>query len=162
MRPPFGVGFRTHESGFHIAASTFSTRPITLLFLCGLFWAILWPAEKGPNSLEGAVLISFMMFMTVSAAIWLFISLLGKVVVYINGKDSYVFIGVGPIGCTRRFDWHAVTGIHKAKELDYLAGWTVDAVHIEARKTIVFGRLLSKKRVSFIAEALKYAKLKGI
>ena len=162
MKPPLGVGFHKQGSGFRIIASTLSVRPFILLFLCGLAWPFIVLPGEPPESPEGMIFISFILFMTASAIIWLFISIFGKVVVFIDGENSYVFVGVGPIGCTKRFDWNTVTAVRETKELDYLAGWVVGAVQIEARKTITFGRLLSKKRVHFIAEALKYAILRRL
>ena len=37
----------------------------------------------------------------------------GKVVVTVNGNEGTVFVGIGPLGWTRSFDWSAVTVIRQ-------------------------------------------------
>lgn len=81
----------------------------------------------------------------------------GKVEVSI-GKLSSVFVGVGKLGWTRRFDWSAVKSIREDKTNVSYPGGHQAAIVIEGKTRIKFGTGLNEKRAYFILNALKYLK----
>ena len=83
-------------------------------------------------------------------------TLLGKVIVSVDGSDGRVFIGVGPVGWTRRFDWHKVTSVREAKST-----WTQNDRHvplilIDGETPLKFGSLLNEQRRRYVAAALRH------
>ncbi len=79
----------------------------------------------------------------------------GKVEVSI-GHESKVFVGIGSLGWTRRFDWGSITTIHEdISGVNYPGGYN-RAIVLEGKGRIKFGSNLTSERQYFVVNALKY------
>ena len=77
----------------------------------------------------------------------------GKVVVRLAGDEAVVFVGVGPIGWRRRFNWRKVSSIKRTEK--YNNGNTSQRLTIEVEKRIDFGTGLKSDRLDFMLGALQ-------
>lgn len=77
----------------------------------------------------------------------------GKVEVSI-GRDSFVFVGIGRIGWTRRFDWSAVQTIGQADSYLRYPGRRGPAIIMEGTKRVKFATGLNEERRTFILHVL--------
>ena len=81
-------------------------------------------------------------------------SVFGKVVVKVRGDEGVVFIGVGPVGWSRRFNWRRVSGIRLTEKWGN-RGTTSQQITLEGEKRIDFGTGLSNERIDFLFGTLR-------
>ena len=81
-------------------------------------------------------------------------SVCGKVVVRVDGKNGEVFTGVGPIGWRRKFQREDVTGVRRSQHRGS-KGQVSDQITIEGRKTINFAAGMNAERMNFMLAALR-------
>jgi len=82
----------------------------------------------------------------------------GKVVVKLSRENSSIFLGVGSIGWTRRFNWSEMDKISETpSNVQYPGGQGV-GITLEGKTRIKFGTNLSEKRRYFMLNALKSLK----
>ena len=79
-------------------------------------------------------------------------AMFGKIEVFI-GEISSVFVGIGPVGWTRRFDWLEVQTIREDEAAIVLEGKTC----LEFNSGIL-GMELNEERRYFVLNVLKYLK----
>jgi hypothetical protein len=98
-------------------------------------------------------------FVLGSILFWAFalMAVCGKVEVTI-GRTSAVFVGIGTLGWTRRFDWAAVRGIREEGSGVEYPGGQQKAIVMELEKgaRLKFGSGLNETRRRFLAGALKH------
>jgi hypothetical protein len=82
----------------------------------------------------------------------------GKVEITLIHDMGKIFIGVGNIGWTRKFDWREVRIIREEKNLFNYPGSSSGGIILEGKTRIKFGSNLSEKRRYFIISALKKQK----
>jgi hypothetical protein len=81
----------------------------------------------------------------------------GKVEVTI-GRNSSVFIGIGSLGWSRRFDWLTIKSIREEVTKTQYPGSSGAAIVLEGARRLKFGGGLNEERRYFILSALKYLK----
>jgi hypothetical protein len=128
----------------------------TGLFL-GLTGLILW--KKGPDP----VLIGALVFGCAISLVLVVPALLtvaGRQEVTIGPNKARIFIGVGPLGRTRRFDPDKVKELREVETDMELNGRRVKAIRLRAPSTIDFGALMSHPRRRWMLAALRAELLK--
>ncbi|MAE61448.1 MAG: hypothetical protein CMJ49_08850 [Planctomycetaceae bacterium] len=161
--PPRGAWFRDDIDKMIVGASTRTPFacfiiPFTCVWAGGSMTAIYGSQiANGEFDLVASLfgipfLIGSIILVTVSA-----MSVCGKVEVSI-GSDSAVFVGVGPLGWTRRFDWDAVQAIKDAPMPMPMPGGFFGGILLDGHHRLKFGSNLNEKRRHFVLNALKYLK----
>ena len=159
--PPKGAWFRKGIDGVVVGASTRSPVAFFLVpFIC--VWSVvsvgtivgsqiamgqfdLSASLFGIPFILGSLLFGALALMTV----W------GKVEVSI-GKVSSVFVGIGPIGWKRRFDWSTVQTIREDSSQVRYPGGHAGTIVLEGKERLTFGMGLNEPRRYFVLNALKY------
>ena len=85
----------------------------------------------------------------------------GKVEISISREGSYVFTGIGKIGCVRRFDWKAIQTIRENTTNATYPGGHNAAIVLEGNNRLKFGSGLNEERRYFVLNALKYLKARN-
>ena len=85
----------------------------------------------------------------------------GKVVVTVNENEGTVFVGIGPLGWTRSFDWSNVTVIRQEGSCSHYLGADNGGILLEGTTRLQFGTNLTEKRRYFMLNALTYLKSIG-
>jgi hypothetical protein len=161
-RPPRGVWVRQLGGGFEVGSTTrsaiaFFLVPFTLFWsggaLGGIYGSQIFKGQFDPKlSLFGLPFLIGSLFLVPIALI----SAFGKLVVRGEGDQGSVFLGVGPVGWTRRFRWSEIKRVHRS-----MSAWTqnnrrVPLIELEReQKPVRFGTQLSEKRRDFMLAALK-------
>lgn len=79
----------------------------------------------------------------------------GKVEVSISREGGKVFTGLGKIGYTRKFSWDEVSGISENSTSLKYPGGQKEALRLEGKKRITFGRGIRDNRRYYIYRSLK-------
>jgi hypothetical protein len=85
-------------------------------------------------------------------------AVVGKTVVTVNTNEGTVFVGIGPLGWTRSFDWSSTTVIRQEGSGVRYLGADNGGILLEGTTRLQFGTNLTKTRRSFVLNALKYLK----
>jgi hypothetical protein len=78
----------------------------------------------------------------------------GKVVVSIDGNQGILFMGVGPIGWRRRFDWRNVSAVRRTETYGR-RGSVSQQITLEGDKRLDFAGGLKSERLEFMFEVLR-------
>lgn len=161
QEPPHGTWIRQEMYNMVIGATTKSRVVLFLLpFMCiwsgfslgGIYGTQIMSQKFNLlNSLFGIPFVIVTFFLGGCTLMGLF----GKVEVSI-GKNSFVFVGIGSLGWTRRFDWEAVKSIQEDYSHNNLTG-----IHLVGSNRIKFGSNLNDERKYFILNVLKHLKYNG-
>jgi hypothetical protein len=161
--PPPGAWFKREMGQVIVGASTRSPVAFFLIpFMCvwsggsvgGIYGSQL---AKGEFNLTMSLFgIPFILF---SLLFWTFalMSVFGKVEVTL-GKPSSVFVGIGRLGWTRKFDWHAMKTVREDIALMTYPGSHQAGIVLEGTERVKFGTGLNDKRRYFMLNALKQLK----
>jgi hypothetical protein len=160
--PPKGAWLKQVGGGFELGANTRSAAafflvPFTLFWsggsLAGIYGSQLVKGEfDWKLSLFGLPFLLGSCFLVPLAAT----SAFGKLIVRSEGFRGSVFIGVGPIGWTRRFRWDEITGVRMSQ-----TKWQQNNRHlplIELTRDagpVRFGSQLTEQRRNFMLAALR-------
>ena len=87
-----------------------------------------------------------------SAAI---MSLFGRVDVSVVDNQGTVFVGVGPFGWTRRFDWSEITRIEEDLSSNASANNNRVVISLVGKTRLKFGSMLNESRRYYILQGLK-------
>ncbi len=158
--PPRGAWLvQNPPVGFEVGASTRSGVAFFLVpFMCvwsgfslgGIYGTQIYKMEFNPMiSLFG---IPFLLG-TAFFGSYALMTVCGKVVVRVAGDEAVVFVGVGPIGWRRCFNWRKVSSIKRTEKLNN--GNTSQRLTIEGEKRIDFGTGLKAERLDFMLGALQ-------
>jgi hypothetical protein len=165
--PPEGAWFKKEMDSVVIGATTRSPIAFFLVpFMCvwsgvslgGIYWSQI---TKGEFDLSSSLF--GIPFLLGSILFWslTLMAICGKVEVSI-GQLSSVFVGVGKLGWTRRFEWPAVQTIREdGTNLRYPGGHQ-SVIVMEGETRIKFGTGVNEKRRYFILNALKYLKSESL
>ena len=82
-------------------------------------------------------------------------TVIGKVVVTVEGDSGTVFEGVGPIGWTRRFEWPSVTSIEEDYPMTRRSGQNNMAIALVGQSRLKFGSILSEPRRYTVLQCLR-------
>jgi hypothetical protein len=85
----------------------------------------------------------------------------GKVVVMMNHGEAKVFVGVGPLGWQRQFEWESIKTVKKVKTNIRYGRGNKFAVLLDGKVQIMFGNMLSTERRLYISQNLR-KKVMGI
>jgi hypothetical protein len=166
--PPSGAWYVPGEKGFAIGASTRSPIasmlvPFTCLFAVStLGW--LYGTQIASGKFQLGTSLAGIPFVLVSIVFWTIalMAVSGKVVVTVNKNRGTVFVGIGPLGWKRFFDWSDVRVIQReGSGTDYL-GADTGRILLEGTTQFRFGTNLTEKRRCFVLNALMYLKDLGI
>lgn len=155
--PPAGAWRRVEDGASIIGASTRSPIALFLVpFMC------VWSGGSlggiyGSQIIKGKLDLGLSLFGipfvlgTVMLGSVALMAVFGKVEVTV-GRASSVFVGIGSIGWTRRFDWSTVTSIRE----DFGgARGSNKVIVLEGKDRLAFGTGLNESRRFFLVRALK-------
>ena len=159
--PPRGAWFQQTFDGFQLGATTRSAMAFFLVpFMCvwsggalGGIYGTQIAAGKFDLmlSLFGIpFLLGTLLFGSIAV-----MSVCGKVVVTIERERGSVFTGVGPIGWTRRFDWHQVEGVQEDFADYHNSRNMTRVVALVGPRPLKFGSMLSTQRRTFFLLAMR-------
>jgi len=162
--PPKGSWFRKERDRVIVGASTRSPWAFIIVpFMCvwsggsigGIYGSQI---AKGEFNLESSLFgIPFLLGSIIFGALAL-MTICGKVEISI-GKVSSVFVGIGKVGWTRRFDWASIHTVREEMSLVSYPGGHQGAILMEGKTRLKFGTGLNEKRRYFFLNALKYLKM---
>jgi len=89
------------------------------------------------------------------------LTLCGRYEVRIDAQDSAVFLGVGAIGWTRRFDWAGVTTIKEGECRSENSNTNTGGIIIDGKRRIRFGSGLNETRRGYMLSVMQYFKVGG-
>ena len=95
-------------------------------------------------------------FLLLSLGLWVaaLMSICGKVVVEINGRDGTVFSGIGPMGWRRRFDWAQVQKIRISTV--YGSGFgNKQRITLEGDRVLGFAKGAKREQLVFLMAMLR-------
>jgi hypothetical protein len=81
-------------------------------------------------------------------------SVCGKVAVRATGDKGIIFMGVGPIGWRRRFNWRKITAIRKTDRVGS-RGSTFEQITFEGEKRLNFAAGIKTERLDFMLAVLR-------
>jgi len=161
-RPPKGAWLRQVGGGFEMGATTRSAAalflvPFTLVWSGGSLGGI-YGSQLAKGQLDWKLCLFGIPFLLGSAFLipLAATSAFGKLVVRAEGFRGSVFIGVGPVGWTRRFRWDEITGVRLS-----LTKWQQNNRNlplIELTRDagpVRFGSQLTEARRNFMIAALR-------
>lgn len=163
LNPPKGAWFKQEIDKIVVGASTRSPIAFFLVpFMCvwsggslgGIYGSQIAKGEFDLiHSLFGIpfILGSIIFWTYALMAIW------GKVEVSISHNSS-IFVGIGSMGWTRRFDWSEVQVIREDGTQIRYPGGHPGAIVMEGTERLKFGTGLNEKRRYFVLSVLKYLK----
>jgi len=161
--PPQGAWFKREMGQVIIGASTRSPVAFFLVpFMCvwsGGSLGGIYGSQLFKGQFDLTMSLFGIPFILGSILFWSFalMSIFGKVEVTL-ARPSYVFVGIGRFGWTRKFDWYAMQTIREdVATMSYPGGHQVGIV-LEGKDRLKFGTGLNEKRRYFMLNALKYLK----
>jgi hypothetical protein len=161
--PPKGAWFRKEMDRIVVGATTRSPIAFFLVpFMCvwsGGALGGIYGSQIAKGEFDLGSSLFGIPFIIGSIVFWslALMSICGKVEVSI-GKASHVFVGVGRVGWTRRFEWAAVQTIREGFSMVSYPGGHQGTIVMEGETRIRFGTGLNDKRRYFVLNALKYLK----
>ena len=161
--PPKGAWFRKEMDKVVIGASTRSPIAFFLVpFMCvwsGGSLGGIYGSQIAKGEFNLTMSLFGIPFLLGSIIFWTLalMSVCGKVEISI-GKTGSVFVGIGAVGWTRRFDWSSVQTIREAPSPMQYPGGYYGGIILEGQQRLKFGTNLNEKRRYFVLGALKYLK----
>ena len=160
-RPPRGAWHRSQGNEFEVGSVSrsgiaFFLVPFTL-FWSGLSLGGIYGSQiaKGQFNLEQSLFgLPFLIGTMILVPVTL-MTIFGKVVVRGSGDQGGVFIGVGPVGWTKKFRWSEVRLARMS-----LTKWkqnhrTLPVIELDGPKPVRFGSQLSEARREFMLAVLR-------
>ena len=160
-RPPGGTWYRAQGNEFEVGAvsrsgSAFFLVPFTLFWSGGSLGGIYGTQlAKGQFDLMQSLFgLPFLIGSLVLIPITL-MTLFGRVVVRSSGDQGGVFIGVGPLGWTRRFRWSQIKGVRASETQWKQNDRALPVIELDGPTRLRFGSQLSEKRRDFMLAVLR-------
>lgn len=157
VEPPPGTWRRVEDGASIIGASTRSPIALFLIPFMGVWSGTSLGGIYGSQIIKGEFDLFRSLFGipfllgTVMLGSVALMAVFGKVEVTI-GRTSAVFVGIGPVGWTRRFDWSTVTSIRE----DSNGGrGSSKVIVLEGKDRLAFGTGLNESRRYFLLRTLK-------
>jgi hypothetical protein len=162
-RPPPGAWFERTPGGFEVGATARSPSAYFLLPFMVVWSGFSLGGIYGTQLVEGR----FDPFRTLFGVPFLLgtgflgsqvlMSVWGKVVVRVEGKEGSVFTGVGNVGRTRRFNWKEMKTARLSQGTTHgkRGSRTYEQITLEGQDRIDFGSALTTSRQHFVLAALK-------
>lgn len=162
--PPSGAWMSEDFQGATVGASTRSPIAFFLVpFMCvwsGGSLGGIYGSQIMSGEFDLTMSLFGIPFLLGSVLFWslALMSICGKVVVKLSRDESSIFVGVGAIGWTRKFDWLSVKTIKENTTNVQYPGGNGGGILLEGMTRIKFGSNLSEKRRYFVLNALKNLK----
>jgi hypothetical protein len=160
-QPPRGMWYHNQGNEFEVGASTRSWAalflvPFTLFWsgmsLGGIYGTQIYKGHfQWSESLFG---IPFLLGTLVLVPITL-MTLFGKLRVRGVGDQGSVFMGIGPLGWNRTFQWSEIRAVRLSLTRYQQNGRNLPLIELEGPKSIRFGSQLSETRRDFILAVLQ-------
>ena len=167
VEPPSGVSYEEAPGGFIVSATTRSWA--ALFFVPFVLWFVL--VLRGPfeelireaefNQTHFLFIIPFVigaLGMLVSTLMWT----IGVVKLRRDGDDGAVFIGIGPLGWTRRFLWSKMVSVLETDTTYFTRGGrqtqrivAINLAGASSPRQIRFGAMLSEERRRYLIWILR-------
>ena len=163
--PPKGAWFIDDGYQVSLGTSTRSSNAFLFLFVIFLFrispmWKFFIPLFSKRIHVVPLLFSTPFILALICLCTLTFLSIFGKISIKIQGEDSNIFVGIGWLGWTRRFDWTSITEIGFVYNSFILVHF--QGILLEGKRKIAIGKyLLNEKRGNFILNALLYLKKKG-
>lgn len=160
-RPPRGVSFEGFGGGWRIRATTRSPIAFFLVpFMCvwsgfslgGIYGSQIASGQFNPLiSLFGIpFILGSLLFGSIAV-----MTVCGKVVIAADRNDGSIFVGVGPIGWTRRFSWDSIRAVEETFCGVRHAGGNGWMISLIGPPRIKFGGMLNDVRREYVVQALR-------
>ncbi|HWF17928.1 MAG TPA: hypothetical protein VG754_01590 [Verrucomicrobiae bacterium] len=160
-RPPKGVWFKQDMRGFEIGSTTrspvaFFLVPLMCLWSGGSLARIYGSQIRSGKFEIGKSLfgLPFLLGTIVLGTITL-MTIFGKTTVSVQGDQGKVFVGLGPIGWTRRFKWSGVREIREGYCGTTRNGRQQMGIILEGETRLTFGSGMREERRYFIFSAMR-------
>jgi hypothetical protein len=165
--PPRGAWFDDTGNGWRIGATTRSPIAFFLVpFMCvwsGFSLGGIYGSQilQGRFDLVASLLgIPFLLGTLLFGSIAV-MSVCGKVVVSTDSNEGRVFIGVGPLGWRRRFDWASISAVDEALLGYHYPGSHALTISLVGQSRIKFGGMLSEARRYYLLQGLRKLRASG-
>lgn len=158
--PPPGTWFEKTSDGFRAGSSTRQRGTVFLVVFLSAVSAIALLSVFAPlldSSFTIAFTITGIIVFVISGLFWFFAALgtWGKVVVEVHDDRGSVFVGIGPLGRKKLFDWTGVSAIRQEESKRQYPGAQDYHLVIQAGRPIVFGSMLNALRRFFMLGVLR-------
>lgn len=159
--PPGGAWFYDDFRSWRIGASTRNSMAIFLVpFMCvwsGLSLGGIYgrQLEKGEFDLGASLFgIPFILGTLLFGGL-VMMTVCGRIDLIVTDSAGKLFIGVGPFGWTRRFDWSEVTKIDEEVLGHEYSGSSNQVVILLGKKRLKFGSMMSDTRRYYLLQGLR-------
>lgn len=158
--PPEGVWFEKTFDGFVAGASTRSRGAIwlviSLMLVTGFASLTVLASLKAKGTLNLGLTVAGVSFLAVAGVFWVsaVMMICGKVTVEVDGNRGKVFVGVGPLGWRKHFDWSGISGVRQQRAKWSGTGLYGFQIVLEGKKLIAFGSMLEGNRRLFVLGVL--------
>lgn len=159
--PPKGAWFRKEMDRIVVGASTRSPAAFFLVpFMCvwsGFSLGGIYGSQIAKGEFNLGMSLFGIPFILGSLLFWslALMTICGKVEVSI-GRLSSVFVGVGKLGWTRKFEWSTVQNIREDGATMNYPGSQQGSIVLEGKERLKFGSGLNEQRRYFVVNTLKY------
>jgi hypothetical protein len=159
--PPAGAWFEDTGSGWQLGATTRSPFAFFMVpFMCvwsGFSLGGLYGSQiaHGQFNLFISLFGIPFLFGTVLFGCLALMMVCGHVLVTSDYEGGRVFVGIGPIGWTRRFDWAAIHAVAELPANYHQPGGDGRAIALIGQKRILFGSMLSEPRRYYLVQCLR-------
>jgi hypothetical protein len=160
-QPPSGAWARSQGNEFEAGATTRSAMGFFLVPFAMVWSGFSLGGLYGTQIVHGKFDLAHSLFgipFLVGSLVLIPLALmavLGKVVVRGSGDEGSVFIGIGPVGWTRRFRWSEINKAHLSETKWQQNGRSLPLLELTGPKPIRFGSQLSEKRRNFLLAVLR-------
>lgn len=158
--PRPGTSFEETGIGWRLVASTRSHGAFVDVPFA-IFWTSLTTgftvAQIAAGEFTPFMALFLSPFVLATFVLWAFAAMriAGKFVVSVERGEGRVFVGVGSIGWTRRFDWNEIASVEEDALWYYYSGSSGVVISLLGATQINFGSLLSHPRREWMLYALK-------
>ena len=160
-KPPKGVWYRQDMSGFELGATTRSAAAFFLVpFMCvwsGFSLGGIYGSQIYHHKFNLTSSLLGIPFILGSLLFWslALMATFGRTVLYVNGDQARIFIGVGPVGWTRKFKWSGIREVSEGVGGYQRNGRLQPRIVLEGDTRLTFGSNLREDRRYFIVNALR-------
>lgn len=154
--PPKGAWFRREVDRIVVGATTKHALEAYFMVSVMCLWSLgLLGIFCASKIINGHFDQNILFFLPFGLLFWWFalMTIYGRVEVSI-GQDSFVFVGIGRIGWTRRFDWSAVHTISQTNSYLKYPGRRGSAIVMEGSKRVKFATGINEERRTYILQVL--------
>lgn len=172
-QPPSGVSVDQFANGFRASATTRAWYALFLVpFMCvwsGASLGGIYGSQIRSGKLNLAISLFGIPFIlgTLLLGSQALMATFGRVAVIREGDDGAIFVGIGPLGWTRRFRWsEAVSAMEADTRSNYRGRLPMQLISLKTvadgiPKTIRFGAQLSADRREFLLALIRSQLLRG-